>query len=84
MSHLPVLRPAQSNRKRGRSRQGGAGFGMAECSGGRLRAHISCPELPFSSVGEVSALLAHSFIFFPPPSYSRVREGLDYTCLIAL
>lgn len=67
VSHLPVLRPAQSNRKRGRSRQGGAGSGMAECSGGRLRAHISCPELPFSSVGEVSALWLILLFFFPLP-----------------
>lgn len=59
MSHLSVLRPAQFNRKKGESWQGGAVFGMAECSC-RVRIYpvLNCL---FSSMGEVSALLAHYF-----------------------
>lgn len=69
-----MLRLAQFNRKRGTSRQGGALFGLAE---GSRPASISCPELPFSSLGEVSALLAHFFFFFfLPPTQSKGRAGL--------
>lgn len=47
-----------------------------------LCAHFSCPGTAFfPSVGEVSALLAHSSFF---SLLLRVGEGLDYTRLIAL
>lgn len=67
VSHLDESRPAQFNRKKGTSWQGGAVFGMAECS--NCVCMYPVPNCLFSSVGEVSALLDHSF--FSPPSYSE-------------
>lgn len=72
MSHLNVLRLAQFNRKKGASQQGGAVFGMAECSCCvRIYPVLNCL---FSSVGEVSALLAH--YFFSLLLRVRGRAGL--------
>lgn len=69
MSHLNVLRLAQFNRKKGASRQGGAVFGMAECS-----CCVPVLNCLFSSMGEVSALLAH--YFFSLLLRVRGRAGL--------
>lgn len=81
MSHLGVPRLAQFDRKKGASRQGGAVFGMAECSGClRVYPVLNClfplwvRSLPYWFI----------LFFFFPSLLLRVREGLDYTCLIAL
>lgn len=75
MSHLGVPRLAQFDRKKGASRQGGAVFGMAECSGClRVYPVLNClfplwvRSLPYWFI---------LFFFFPlPPTQSKGRAGL--------
>lgn len=81
MSHLHVLRLAQFNRKKGTSRQGGAVFGMADVQARCVYPVQNC-LLPLwvRSLCPIGSF----FFFFFFSLLLRVREGLDYTCLIAL